>query len=91
MPDFLNSTGTAYAILEGLTNDVTGSLFMSLLMIVFLILAFSLAFRIPMEYTAIFILPILIVSMAYFQQFLAIGGVILIYLGVVMAKNFFFK
>jgi len=72
-------------------GQTTGSLFITLLGIVVYVCALAAAFRIQLEYTAMFILPLLISCMAFYKEFLAVGGVVLIYLAVIMAKHFFFN
>lgn len=88
---FINASGTIGSILTYATSDVTGSLFLTLLGIVIGILFICVLFRIPMEFSAILVLPLLLGLMAYMQEFVPIGGVFLIYLGIIMGKNFFFK
>lgn len=86
---FINETGTIGVILTKFTTDVTGSLFMTMLVIVILLIALALMFRLPLAYTVPVILPLLIVFMAFTGSFLAIGGVMLIYVAVIFAKMFF--
>lgn len=87
----LNSTGTLGTMIQYATSDVTGSLFLTLLGVVMLLMLFCFLFRIPVEFSAVLILPLLLGLMAYMTEFVAIGGVFLIYLGVIVGKNFFFK
>jgi len=86
---FINDTTTTGIILNYLTYNVTGDLFTTLLLILIGIIAFALTFRIPLEFTAPIILPMLIVFMAFTGQFLAIGGIMLIFIAVLFAKMFF--
>jgi len=68
---------------------ITGSLFLSLLFLVILLIVLALVFRIPLEFTAVLILPLLIVISAYDGTFMSVLGVFLIYLGVLFGKHFF--
>lgn len=86
---FYNETGLAGVALAGMTN-ITGSLFLSLLLFVLFCMMIAWALKVPVEFTALLVMPLLIVLMAYEGQFLAVGGVILIYLGILAGKNFFF-
>jgi len=90
---FINETGFIGQIVADTTANVTGSLFLTLLSIVVILILIAVMLRIPIEFTAIFIMPLLIVLMSspYGGSFTAIGGVFLIYIGLLMAKNFFFK
>ena len=82
-------TGTE-PIIIGLIN-ITGSFFLSLLLIIILMITLALVLKIPIEFTAIFILPLLLTLTAYESQLISVLGAILIYLGVLLGKHFFFK
>ena len=88
---FFNETGIISSGLMLLSDNVTGSVFISLLLIMVLLILVAMLFRLPIEVTAIILMPVLIVFMALTSEFLAVGGVVLIYLGVIFAKNFFLK
>jgi len=88
---FFNESGVIAAFITQMTNNVTGSLFLSLLIIMVFFMLAALLFRLPIEFAAIILMPVLIVFMAATSDFLAVGGVFLIYLGVIFAKNFFLK
>ena len=84
---FINETQTTYTILNGLTTDVTGSIFLTLFFIIAFIVLVAIALRIPEEATALIVLPLLLVCIAYYRDLLAIGLVALIYIGFLVAKN----
>lgn len=86
---FINHTGTIGIIYDAVNNNITGSEFITLLGLVMLFIIFFTMFRIPLELTAIFVLPMLLIFMAYSGNFFAIGGVFLIYLGMLVARNYF--
>jgi hypothetical protein len=88
---FYNSSGSFGLIIDAWTYNVSGDLFLTLLGFVLIILAFCFMFRIPLEFSAIIILPILIVAMSWSSEFLAIGGLTLVYLGILVAKWFIIK
>ena len=88
---FINTTGTIGTIIQYSNTEVTGSLFLTLLGVVMLLMLLCFLFRLPIEFSAILILPLLLGCMAYMQEFVVVGGVFLIYLGVILGKNFFFK
>jgi len=56
-------------------------------MIVAIIFVIGLSFPLPLEWTAIFIMPLLLTLMAFDAAFYPAGGVFLIYLGFVIATN----
>ena len=86
---FFNETGTLGVVLVAITNNITGSLFLTVLFLTFIIVALFAAFRVPIEVTALMIMPFLLVAMAYQSEFIAFGGVALIYMAVIFVKNFF--
>lgn len=84
------SAGFIADLINSITTNVTGSLFLTLLLLVFLIMGFALAFRIPVEFTVILIFPLLVGFAAYSSAFMPVTAVGIIYLAVLIAKNFFF-
>lgn len=88
--NFINDTTTS-AIMQGLFVNVGGSWFMTIMLIVIFLIVIALILRIPMELTAIVVFPFLLVCWAYIPDLYAITGVFLIYLGVLMANNWFIK
>lgn len=84
------SSGWIADLLNGITTNVTGSVFLTLLLITFLVMAFAFAFRIPIEFTVILIFPLLIGFGAYTSAYMSVLGVGILYLAVLVAKNFFF-
>lgn len=85
---FINETGTLGAIILNLSSDVTGSLFLALLLIAILYFGVILAMRIPLELGLVFIMPLLIVLMAFRTEFMVLGGVVIIILGFFFAYWF---
>ena len=88
---FLNTTETIGIVLGTATETTTGSVFITLLMVVVLLVTMCILFGIVLEWTALFILPLLLSYMAYYNEFIGIGAVILIYLSIVFTKNFIFR
>ena len=56
-------------------------------MVVVAMIFVMLMFRIPLEFQTIIILPFLLTLMAYSQEFVAIGGIILIFLAAITARS----
>lgn len=88
---FLNETGFIAATLTNVSNNITGSLFLTLLLIMILFLLIAMIFRLPIEFAIVILAPLFLVFMAATSSFLAVGGVMLIYLGIIFAKNFILK
>lgn len=88
---FINESGTIGIIFEAVTNNVTGSAYLTLLGFMIIIILFFMLFRVPIEFTAILILPMCIIFMSFFGEFLVIGLTLLMYIGLLIAKNFFIR
>lgn len=88
---FINTTETLGIILGNATQYTTGSMFLTLLILVLILMAFAIMFGIQLEFTSIIILPLLLSYMAFYQEFIAIGTIILIYLALIVTKRFIFK
>jgi len=86
---FINETGTIGIIYNAVTTNITGSDFITLLGLTIMILLFFMTFRIPIEVSAVLILPMLLIFMAFNNNIVAVGSIVLIYLGFLLAKNFF--
>lgn len=84
---FIDNNGTIGQIIESGTN-LTGSLFLTVLIIFLVLVGLALLFRLPLDILIPIVLPIFIVGMAYSTEFLAIGGLLLIYLAVIFSKWF---
>ena len=88
---FLNSTGLTGEILALGTTSITGSLFVTLLLILAFLMTVCIMFGIPLEFIAVLLLPITLSVAAYYSSFLAPLGIILIYFSMLITKNWFFK
>lgn len=88
---FINATETIGIVLGHGTQYTTGSLFITLLIIILLIMAIAMMFQIQIEYTAVLILPLILSYMAYYTEWVATGTILLIYLAILVTKNFIFK
>jgi len=88
---FINATETIGVILGSATEVSIGSLIVALLLLLIVLLGFCLLFGIPLEYSAIVILPLLLGYMAYYKEFYVVGGAIFIYLAFILTKNWLFK
>lgn len=85
----LNTSDTIGAGIWGL-NSITGNWHISLLIVFVLLIALAFVFRIPLEFTTIFLLPIGIAFAVASNNFLPVIVVILMFAGVLLARNFIF-
>jgi len=88
---FINTTETIGIILGSASTTTTGSLFTTLMLIMIILFAVAFMFQIPLEFTSIIFLPYVIVCMAFYSQFIVVGGVIFIYVAILLTKNWIFK
>lgn len=85
---FINTTGFIGSIFEAFTINISGSIFITLLAVFILIIGLMTMFRIPFEPILVLVLPMVLVFMAYSSGgFMAVGDVILMIIGVLLAKN----
>ena len=88
---FINASSTLGIIMGRSVAYTTGSMVVSLLILLIIIIAAFSAFGVGLEWTTILCLPLLLGYMAYYSEFVAIGSVIIIYLSIVFAKIFFLR
>jgi hypothetical protein len=86
---FVNETGFIGVLLQSGSSDVTGSLFATLFLLFVLLFFLGMACRIAIEYLVVAFTPFLLVLMAYYTSWYAVGGVFIIALAVIFARNFF--
>ncbi len=88
---FLNTSQIIGVIIETGTTQTTGSIILSLAIILLVLLAICFMFGIPLEFSAILVLPLLLGVMAHYGNFTAVGVIFLIYIALVFTKKFLFK
>ena len=85
---FINETGFIGSVIAGFTTNITGNLLITFIAVFILLIGLFMMFRVPIESILVLVLPVVLVIMAYGTGgFLAVGGVIIIMLGVILAKN----
>ena len=90
MVNYINETGTIGVIYQAININITGSDFLTMLGVTLFIMFCFFLFRIPVEASVILIMPILFIFMAFSSNFLAIVGVMIIYMVILLVKNWFF-
>lgn len=85
----INYTSAIGAWMNQVTLGTTGDLFTTLLMIVFGLLGLCIAFRIPLEFSAAIVLPVLLAAVIITSQFLMVLGCFLIYLAIILSVRLF--
>lgn len=88
--NFINDTTTS-AIVNGLFYNVGGSWFTTIMLIVLFVILIALVMKVPLEATIVVVLPLLIVSASYVPDIMSVLGVVLIYIGILIGSNWFFK
>lgn len=87
----INTTGTLGLILLAGTQNLTGSIFGTLMLLYMVIMVLAFMMDIPIEFTAILILPLTLGCMAFYGEFIATGSCLIIYLAFLITKNWLFK
>lgn len=73
------------------SQDVTGSLVVTLLLIMILLFGICLMFKMPIEVSGVIMLPLMIVSSSYYNNLLAPLIAFLLYFAVIIAKYWLFR
>ena len=87
----INSTSTIGNILKYMTSDVTGNVYLTLFIIFIVALLMCMLFSIPMEFSAIILLPLSLVCSIAVGNFVLILVVSIIYISMFLARVFIFK
>lgn len=88
---FINETEIIGVIIGQAASTTFGSMFLALLSIYLILIALALMFGIKMEYTMILAFPLMLAYMSRYSEFLSIGAATLIYLSLILTKNFIIK
>ena len=88
---YLNETSTIGIMLGNATQTTTGSIFLTMLILVIIIMALFMMFGVQLEYSSVLILPLLLALAAHYSQFMSALGAFFIYIAVVIAKNWFLR
>jgi len=89
--DFINATGTIGTIMSSGTSTLTGSIVATLFFILLFLMVLALMFGIPLEFLSVLILPFCIGVASYYSNFLLPVIIILLYVSMIIAKNWLFK
>jgi uncharacterized ion transporter superfamily protein YfcC len=85
--DSLNSTGTIYQIISGMTSNTTGSDTLTVMLILILLILIGIILRMNIELIALIMTPLILVLMAYDTVYTPIGVIFLVFIGYILAKN----
>ena len=88
----LNETGIIGQILNGGTNNMTGSIALTLFFIFLFFMMMCIFFAIPLEFAIIFTMPFLLAAATVSTYLiLPIITVIIIFVAMILTKNFLFR
>jgi hypothetical protein len=88
---FINTTDIIGQILDRGTQNATGNMVATLLFILLFLVVICLMFSIPLEFASIILLPLCLACASYYSDFFKPLIVILIYICMIIAKNWLFK
>jgi len=84
----INTTSPIGAMFETITANVTGNLFLSLLLMTLLLHFIFAVLKIPQQISILLIIPFCILSILLTSQYLPILGFIIMYLSILFASKF---
>jgi len=84
----INTTDTIGAFMSTITTETTGSLYLTLILIVIFCYVFCLGFKIPIELSSIIILPLCIGFMLITTEVYSVLSIVILHLAVVVTKFF---
>ena len=88
MSEMINWSGFIGQTILQTSNDITGGLFLAMVMMLLFVIAAFFFFGVSLDLVAVFTLPILLGFVAFDAAFLPFLGLNLMYLGVVFYNNF---
>jgi hypothetical protein len=89
--ELVNSSGTIGMIINSATTSFTGSLGATMFIVLAVLIALSIMLSIPLEFMAVILFPLCIAVASYESSFLAPVIVIIIYVSVLIAKNWLIR
>lgn len=88
---FINATETIGVIMAAGTTGITGSVIATLFMILFILMVIALMFGVPIEFLLVLILPFCLVCAAYYSNFMLPVVIIILFVSMLIAKNWLFR
>ena len=89
---FINTTGLTYTIIQNMNSYVTNSEYITYSLIFIAILMMCVLLRIPIEFSALLIFPLLIALVAFnVGSFVFPLIIALFFIGILIAKNWLFS
>lgn len=88
---FMNETGIVYAVMQGMTSNVTGSENITYLFIFFAILMICILLRIPIEFASLLVFPLVTVLVAYGKLYAIAIIILALFIGVLIVKHWLFS
>ena len=71
-------------------QNISGTMFLTLLLFIIGLIVLALALKVSPTFVLLLLFPLVIVFVAFNTQFLIIGGIFAIMMGLILAYNFFF-
>lgn len=88
----IDTTGLIYTVIEAISTNITGSFFLSTLLISLILMGIAILLTMPLEYAMILLLPFHLGLLSCLgTDWLGLTGTVLIYLGILLGKHLFFR
>lgn len=91
MADLFNASSVIGTVFTQANTTTTGSMFTTFLILIAIIVAFFLMFGVALEWTALFIVPLMLGFTAHYNGNLGVLGALLFYISFILAKNWFIR
>jgi len=88
---FINETGLTMDVVTGMTNNITGNLFFTFLLILVLLFVIGLIFRMPLQILVLFLIPYALLLASQDAFFYPIVGIMLLFIAVSIIFSTFTK
>lgn len=85
-----DTSGLIYTFFTSFTNNVSGSWFLTFLILTIILLVACASLRLPIEFSILLVFPLSVYFVAISSAYMSVLGVMIIYLAFLIAKNFFF-
>ena len=86
---FINETGLIGQFFAQSAANVSGDLYLIIILVMIALMVLLIAMGVPLEWTAVIVLPLMITGAAFSGEFITMTGIIMLYLGVLFAKVYF--
>lgn len=86
---FINASSVIGGMIAVITTEVTGSIFLTMLLISMIMIAACIGFGMPIELSIPLVFPFFLAGVFLTGQFMPVFGAAILFMSVIIAKRFF--